>query len=362
MLWILMKFFKSEGRSRENRNPNRGAQCAVRIIQYFFLSDFGFRPSDFKSCLAAMFVLAFLFAGCSPSTSNRFQGYIEGEYVFVAAPLGGSLTNLAVVRGDSVKAGQLLFELERQSEAASMAQAEKNLAQAQAQLADLNKGRRPTEIESQEAQLNRARADLKLAAAELTRREQLGGSDVISKEELDQARAQRDADEAQASQLTADLATAKLGGRDDVLRAAQAAVESQQAALDKAKWSFDQKQQFAPTAAAVHDTLYRQGEYVAAANPVVALLPPENLKVRFFVPQQQLPGVKTGATVSVLPDGAAHPLSATVNYISTQAEYTPPVIFSRETRANLVFMIEAKFSPADAADLRPGQPVDVELK
>jgi HlyD family secretion protein len=86
------------------------------------------------------------------------------------------------------------------------------------------------------------------------------------------------------------------------------------------------------------------------------------LKVRFFVPQAWLPRIKTGAVISVMPDGAAHPVQATVNYISTQAEYTPPVIYSRETRADMVFMIEAKFSPADAADLRPGQPVDVELK
>jgi HlyD family secretion protein len=112
----------------------------------------------------------------------------------------------------------------------------------------------------------------------------------------------------------------------------------------------------------VHDTLYRQGEFVAAGNPVVVLLPPENLKVRFFVPQEKLAQIKTGATVSVQADGAARAVSATVNYISTQAEYTPPVIFSRETRANLVFMIEAKFAAADAAELRPGQPVDVTLK
>ena len=108
---------------------------------------------------------------------------------------------------------------------------------------------------------------------------------MISKEELDQARAQRDADQAQVDQLAADLETAKLGGREDAIHAAQAAVESQQAALDKAKWSFDQKQQFAPTNAFVQDTLYRQGEWVAAGNPVVVLLPPANLKVRFFVPE-----------------------------------------------------------------------------
>jgi HlyD family secretion protein len=258
-----------------------------------------------------------------------------------------------------VKSGQLLFELERASEAAAVRQAEKNLAQAQSQLEDLTKGKRPTEIAALAAQLAQAQADLKLASDELARREQLGGADVISKEELDQARAQRDANQAQVDQLAADLETAKLGGREDAVRAAQAAVESQNASLDKAKWSFDQKQQFAPTNAFVQDTLYRSGEFVAAGNPVVVLLPPENLKVRFFVPQEILPKIKTGETIAVNFDGATKNYSATVNYISTQNEYTPPVIYSRETRAKLVYMIEAKFSPADAAELRPGQPVDV---
>ena len=184
---------------------------------------------------------------------------------------------------------------------------------------------------------------------------------MISKEELDQARAQRDADQAQVNQLAADLETAKLGGREDAIRAAQAAVASQTAALDKAKWSFDQKQQFAPTNAFVHDTLYRQGEWVAAGNPVVVLLPPANIKVRFFVPETALAQIKTGQSVQVSFDGAAKKYSATVNYISTQNEFTPPVIYNRENRAKLVYMIEAKFSPADAADLRPGQPVDVKL-
>jgi HlyD family secretion protein len=185
---------------------------------------------------------------------------------------------------------------------------------------------------------------------------------VVSKEELDQARAQRDVDQAQVNQLMADLETARLGGREDVVRAAEAGVESQKAALDKARWSFDQKVQFAPTNAFVHDTLFRLGEWVASGNPVVELLPPGNVKVRFFVPQAALPRIKPGQTVSVTFDGGPHACSATVNYISTQAEFTPPVIYSQENRAKLVFMIEAKFSPADAADLRPGQPVDVELK
>jgi len=254
---------------------------------------------------------AALLSGCAKNSTNNFQGYIEGEYVYIASPLGGALTNLAVARGNQVKKGQLLFELERQSEAAALTMAEKNLAQ--------------------------ANASLTLSTATFQRRKELrtSPSGVISAQDLDQAQAQLDADTAQ--------------------------VAAQQAARDKAKWSFDQKEQFAPADAQVHDTLYRQGEFVAAGNPVVALLPPENLKVRFFVPQEMLPQIQVGQSIFIECDGANRAIKSVINYISTQAEYTPPVIYSRETRANLVFMIEAKISPADAADVRPGQPADVRL-
>jgi HlyD family secretion protein len=268
-----------------------------------------FKSSGLQIVLA---LFAFFLAGCGKNSSRDFQGYVEGEYVYVAAPIGGTLTNLAVARGDTVTNGQMLFELERASEAASLEQAEKSLALAQ------------TNANFSETTFQR----------NLVLRQNPAG--IISAQDLDKSQAQRDADVVQVS--------------------------VQRAALEKARWSFAQKQQAAPAAAQVHDTLYRQGEFVAAGNPVVVLLPPENLKVRFFVPQEKLAQIKIGGTVSVKPDGAAKFFDATVNYISTQAEYTPPVIFSRETRANLVFMIEAKFSPADAAQLRPGQPVDVLAK
>lgn len=259
----------------------------------------------------SLLLLAALLAGCSQSPSNVFQGYIEGEYVYVASPLGGTLTDLAVERGEEVKTGQLLFSLERGSEADALNAAEKNLAQ--------------------------AKANLTLSEITLKRREQLmTNQGVISAEELDQARAQHDADTAEVASL--------------------------QAAMARAQWSFDQKQQFAPTNAFVQDTLYRQGEYVAAGNPVVQLLPPANIKTRFFVPETELPKIKTGDIVTVTFDGGPRPYSATINYISTQNEFTPPVIYSRETRAKLVYMIEATFSAADAAELRPGQPVDVTIQ
>jgi HlyD family secretion protein len=287
--------------------PASSAQTCIFSKHWFFLIEMRLRNSAILT--GALALAASFTAGCSDNSRGTFQGYIEGEYVYVAAPLGGALTNVAVARGDEIKAGQLLFELERGSEADAVQEAGKNLAQANASLA--------------------------LSEAEFVRRQQLrdGNAEVISAEELDQARAQYDA--------------------------AKAAVEAQKAALAKAQWSFDQKQQFAPANAFVQDTLYRQGEWIAAGNPVVVLLPPANLKVRFFVPEGFLPRIKTGETADVTFDGGMHTYSAIVNYISTQAEFTPPVLYNRENRAKLIFMIEAKFSPADAAELRPGQPVDV---
>ncbi len=309
----------------------------------------------------AAILLTALLAGCVPKRPGLFQGYIEGEYVYVASPLGGALTNLAVSRGAEVKTGQLLFELERDSEWAAVREAEQRLAQAKARLADLNKGRRPTEIASMEAQLERSKANLRLSELELERSSKLNESKVISPEEHDSAKARRDADLAQVATLKADLETAHLGARVDEIKAAEADVQATAAALVKAQWSLAQKTQYSPTNGWVQDTLYRQGEWVAAGNPVVALLPPTNLKVRFFVPQAQLPTVKFGQPVSVSLDGSLGPHRATVNYISTQAEYTPPVIYSQESRAKLVCMVEAIFAPADAGNLRPGQPADIKL-
>jgi HlyD family secretion protein len=301
---------KMNGNQSMREQP--GFDRKIQVSRAFYPSVFSSIDMCLRNRLLQMVVaLGTVFiAGCSPNSSNEFQGYLEGEYVYAASPLGGTLQTLAVARGDGVKTGQWLFTLERRSEADAARQASNNLAQAKASLA--------------------------LSEAQYARREQLRNDQgVISAEELDQARAQRDANQAQ--------------------------VEARTAALAKADWSFEQKEQFAPTNAFVQDTLYRVGEWVAAGSPVVELLPPANLKVRFFVPEAALPKIQPGQTVNVTFDGVKRVYSATVNYISTQAEFTPPVIYSQENRAKLVYMIEAKFSPSDAADLRPGQPVDVRM-
>ncbi|WP_455733151.1 HlyD family efflux transporter periplasmic adaptor subunit, partial [Burkholderia stabilis] len=118
----------------------------------------------------------------------------------------------------------------------------------------------------------------------------------------------------------------------------------------------------APAAGRVYDTLYRVGEWVQAGNPVVQMLPPQNLKVRFFVPEAAIASLAPGRAVAIRCDGCAADVPARITYVSSEAEYTPPVIYSNESRTKLVFMIEARPAVADAPKLHPGQPVSVSVQ
>lgn len=309
----------------------------------------------------AGFALLSLAAGCGRPHPEHVQGYVEGEFVYVASPYAGAVESLQVQRGAQVKAGDALFVLESVAEKAARDEAERRLAQARANLEDVKKGRRPTEIESIEAQLSQAKAAREHSLREFTRQQRLAGTGAVSDEDIDRARLAHDQDLQRVTQLEADLKTARLGARVDQVAAAEAEAHAREAALAKAEWDFAQKRQKAAQAGLVFDTLYREGEWVAAGRPVVVLLPPQNIKVRAFVPETRIGAVHPGIPVQVRVDGVSEPFTGKVSYISPQAEYTPPVIYSQENRSKLVFMIEAVFDPAVAARLHPGQPVDVQL-
>jgi HlyD family secretion protein len=155
--------------------------------------------------------------------------------------------------------------------------------------------------------------------------------------------------------------TAGLGARADLIAATEAEVAAAQATLDRAGWAVAQKSQSAPREGLVYDTLYREGEFVSAGQPVLILLPPENIKVRFFVPEPELGNIKKGGAVTIAQSGRDVPLDARISYVSPKPEYTPPVLYNRENRSKLVFMIEATFAAEVARDLHPGQPVEVSL-
>lgn len=300
-------------------------------------------------------------AGCSQPDPNRVQGYAEGEYVYVASPLGGALNSLRVQRGARVRAGDPLFALDDTPEKAARDEAERRLAQARANLADAQKGKRPSEIDSLEAQLKQARAAQSLSEKELARQEQLLQTKAVSLQDADRARSADDQNRQRVAQLSADLETARLGARSDQIAAAEAGARALEAALRQAEWNLAQKRQSAPQAGLVFDTLYREGEWVGAGRPVVALLPSANIKVRAFVPETRIGSLHMGDKVRVRVDGVREPLTGNISFISPRAEFTPPVIYSQESRRKLVFLIEAAFPPEAAEKLHPGQPVDVQL-
>jgi len=300
-----------------------------------------------------------LLSGCHRSRETRWQGYLEGEFVYVAAPVAGTLDQLSVQKGARVEKGAALFTLEQESERAALRQAEDQLRAAEARREDLKKGSRPSELAALEARVEQAQAAAELAKLEYRRLEELHKTSVISENDYDRARLNYAQAVRAQDELVAQLATARLGGRPDAIAAAEADVSAAAAARQRAAWVVEQKTQTSPVAALVYDTLYRAGEFVGAGSPVVSLLPPANLKVRFFLPEAEFAQLKAGDVVRVNLSGRAAPLSARVSYLSPQPEYTPPVLYNRENRTKLVFMVEALFDAHDARDLHPGQPVDV---
>ena len=305
---------------------------------------------------------AVLMWGCGrQEPGTDFQGYAEGEFVLVAAPLAGRLDELAVQRGGQVETGDLLFVLEQADEKAAVQVAEQSVQSAASRREDLRKGQRPSELQALQARVEKARAAFNLSQQEFNRRRKLVAREVIAVEEFDRARAALERDRAALTDLEAQLKTAQLGSRSDTIAAAQAELDAARARLDQARWALAQKSQRATQAGLVFDTLFEPGEFVRAGYPVVSLLPPGNIKIRFFVPEPLVGTLHLGQPISVAFDGSDGRLPATISFISPQAEYTPPVIYSRETRAKLVFLTEARPDPSVATRLHPGQPVDVQL-
>ena len=303
-------------------------------------------------------MVALLTCSCTEPPAGNFQGYVEGEFVYVASPIGGRLETLNVRRGQSVKKGGPLFALENDLEASVVQEASEKYRQAIEKLANLRKGKRPSEIQAIEARQKSAEAGLELARMEYDRRVKLNKRQFISQESLDRARTEQSKKRQQVLEISADLKTARLGARPDEIRAAQADADAVKARLSQAEWNLAQKNQISLRNGLIFDVFYYPGEWVPPGGPVVSLLPPENIKIRFFVPEKVVGRLSLGQKIFVSFDGG-RTLPANIDFISPRAEYTPPVIYSSQSRAKLVFMIEAVSDPGSAHLLHPGQPVDV---
>jgi len=310
---------------------------------------------------ARVWLVAILLFGCAPDGERTLQGYVEGEFVRIAAPFAGTLQQLSVKRGDAVDVGTPVFALERENEVAARRQAEQQLRAAEARLANLMTGKRPPEVASVAEQLRQAMAARDLSVANLRRTERLFAEGFVSAAALDDARTQVKRDEAQVAQFQASVTTAKLPARSDEIRAAEADARAARDVLAQADWRVGQRAIAAPAAGRVNDTYYVVGDWVPAGSPVASVLPPGNVKVRFFVAETVLGRLRRGQSVTLACDGCVAPVAATIVFIADRAEFTPPVLYSKDNRTKLVYLVEARPSPQDAPKLHPGQPVDVAL-
>lgn len=300
-----------------------------------------------------------LLCGCQENKQITLQGYIEGTYTYVSSGVSGKLLELIFNKGDYVKQNQLLFKLDPEPETSELLQSEQKLAQSKQILADIQKGQRQTVINGLVAQRSQILASLDYSQKLLTRYKILYKQGVLEKNTLDQATSDFEENQQKLKQLDANIAEAKLGGRENVIQAEEANVASNIAQVKAMSWSVAQKTIYSPIDARVFDNLYEVGEFVEPGKPVYVLLPRTKIKVIFFVPEQYLSLMHIGKNIGFECDSCKQKYTTAITFISPTAEYTPPVIFSKDSRDKLVYRIEALLAPEIADKFNIGQPVDV---
>lgn len=310
-----------------------------------------------SSARTSTIAAALLLGACAQEQPDDYQGYLEADYAYVGAPVAGRLVELPVQRGATVAAGAALFALDGELERHQLAEAEGRWQQAQAQRADLNQGRRPEEIQVIAERVREARSALALADKELKRVRDLQRRGLASNDALDRAMATQAQAQARLQSTLAEQRSAGLAGRPDAIAAGDAAVAAALAVVAQARWRVEQTRVKALAGARVEDTLFQPGEWVPAGAPVIKLLPAQGPFVRFFVPVAELAQWTAGTPIRVECTGCPPDLTATVGFIASAPEFTPPVIYSESRSEDLVFRIEAALTQPSA--LAPGLPVRV---
>ncbi|HVI91275.1 MAG TPA: HlyD family efflux transporter periplasmic adaptor subunit [Dongiaceae bacterium] len=299
-------------------------------------------------------------AACDNKGKDGYQGYVEADWVFVGPDDAGRLTSLAATEGSQVAKGAPLFSVDDTLELAARDQAQSALQQSQAKLARLQEpDKRPEEIAVMQATAERAKAAYDQAEKNLARQRPLYEEGHASKANLDDAVSTRDQDLAAWKEAQRQITVGNMPAHDMDIAAAQQEVGMNAQALASAQQKLDRRHIGSPVSGLVQEIYYRPGEVVPAGQPVAQLLPPGNLKLRFYVPEPDLPKIAQGGAIAISCDGCAAGLTGRIYFISGSSEFTPPVIFSLEERAKLVYLIEAR--PDQPERLRVGQPVTVTL-
>lgn len=315
-----------------------------------------------KSALLCLLIINSLaLCSCKPEKTNTYQGYVEGRFTYVSSQVNGTLAEIKVHRGNPVKKGQLLFKLNPNPELYNEKEATAALTSAKASLKNLLTGKRKPALDAIAAQEKQTIAKIKYAKKTLQRYERLMKQGFLSKSQYDEALSNLHDLEQQLEQFRSNLSEAKLSARNQEIQAAKAKVKQEQALLETAQWQLSEKSISSPASGIIFNTFYRIGNNVEAFQPVLSMLTPHNVFVIFFVPEKTLAHIKLGEPVQISSSDHSEQLTAKISFISPQAEYTPPVIYSRQRMDKLVYRVEAKPSLTQALLFHPGQPVTVQL-
>ncbi len=312
-------------------------------------------------CLSGCLCLMVL-NGCDKATQGTYQGYVEGDYLYLAAPQGGYLKALDVSRGARVQEGQAVFVVAGDPDAQALEEAQARVSSAEDKVNNLKSPHREPEIAALQANLRAAEARRRLDQLQLQQQASLAGQNFVSQTKLDEAKAALEQSQAQVESVQQQIAVYRKSlGRQYEVGSALADLSAAKAMEAQKRWVLDKKSVSAPRAGEITEIYYRPGEWVPAGAAVVSLLPDEGRHLRFFVPESRLSSLKAGQGVQATCDGCTQPIPATIDFIAAAAEYTPPVIYSRGNRERLVFRVEARPVASQALQLRPGLPVDVRL-
>ena len=320
---------------------------------------------------AALTIMAFSLIGCEQishvfdtkkiSATHSTVGYIEGDYRYLVAPRSGWLKSVTVNLGDTLHRGQLAFNYRSDAEQFAVNQADAQLQSQIAQSQNLTTGARPEEIASLQAQFKAAQAQLLLAKQTLERYQILQRSDAVAQVQVDEMVTQVRTAHAAVDSIQAQIRAANLPARQQTQNASIATSKAAKAALEKAQYDLSQLNVDSELAGEVIQVYYHTGEYVTQCQQIVQLLPKSSRKIIFYIPQDKLSTLKVGQVVKLQSIASQQPLSnATINYISPQASYTPPVIYSNENADKLTFRVEGVLnSTGNTPNLQVGQPVQV---
>lgn len=272
--------------------------------------------------LASLFLITTLLCACKDG-EKQYNGYIDADLTYLSSNYSGRLAELFVHRGETVHKNQLLFKLEQTSEQYA--------------------------VESSHLNENNLMAQKQEILAQL------------HYSELNYQRTSKMRQQQSASQNDLDVAKKDIDVLNNQLKAIDFQIQASHIATSDKRWQKSRTENVTEDNGLIFDTYYTPREFVQAGQPVLSLITKKHIKVIFYAPEAELSHITLNQKIKISSDGTSPLATGHISYISNIAQYTPPIIYSREERQDLVFRVEASIDTPDLQHIHLGQPVSLEL-